>query len=252
MLKIAQISDCHLYADRTKCGYGHINPYQSLARVLNELAGQPLDLLLVTGDVSADGSAQSYQHFSQLINDSALTCDFIILPGNHDEPGNLRQEFAERNLWFSYDAHSPLLLANWHIHLLDTKTAGSGGALSDAALDELEQTLARSTEYFHLLGAHHHPLPCHAWMDQHGWHNAERLLALVERYPRVKGMIYGHIHHGSEQQRGQCNFMSCPSTCWQWAMQPQFGLSEQAPGYRLLELTPQGQLSTHIHRVESF
>lgn len=252
MLKIAQISDCHLFADRLKCGYGQINPYQSLARVLTELACQPLDLLLVTGDVSADGSAQSYQHFSQLIKDSELACDFIILPGNHDDPLNLRQEFAEHNLWFSYDAHSPLLLANWHIHLLDTKTTGSGGALPDAALDELEQALARSTEHFHLLAAHHHPLPCRAWMDQHGWHNAERLLALLERYPRVKGMIYGHIHHASEQQRSHCHFMSCPSTCWQWAMQPQFGLSEQAPGYRLLELTPEGQLSTQIHRVELF
>ena len=252
MLKIAQISDCHLFADSHKYGYGQINPYQSLARVLTELACQPLDLLLVTGDVSADGSAQSYQHFSHLINASGLRCEFIILPGNHDEPANMRQQFAVHNLWSSRAAHSPLLLANWHVHLLDTKTPTSGGALSDQALRELEQTVAANTERFHLFAAHHHPLACNAWMDQHAWQNADKLLALVARYPMVKGMIYGHIHHASEQMRGQCYFMSCPSTCWQWAMQAQFGLSREAPGYRLLELAPDGQISTQIHRVESF
>lgn len=250
MIRVAQISDCHLYADTNLSQYGEINPYLSLSQVLANLAQQPPDLLLITGDVSGDGSKLSYQHFKQLIKASGIMCRYVILPGNHDDLNNLQQQFEAENLWLAYPSESPLTLANWQFHLINTKTNASHGVMSRHSLQQLEQTLMSETECFHLIAAHHHPLPCHAWMDKHGWHNGSDVVAMLARYPAVKGMVHGHIHHASEQQRGDCCYMSCPSTCWQWAMEAQFALSPHKAGYRIVELAPSGQLSTKIIRVE--
>jgi Icc protein len=250
MIRIVQISDCHLYADTNISKFAQINPYQSLARVLRDIAQYQLDLLLVTGDLSGDGSALSYQHFKQLIKESGITCPYVILPGNHDDLDKLQEQFEVENLWLAYPSESPLTLANWQIHLLNTKTLGSSGAFLQHDLQQLEKMLINATEHFQLIAAHHHPLPCHAWMDKHGWQNASDFVTLLSRYPRVKAMVYGHIHHASEQQRGDCCFMSCPSTCWQWAMQAQFCLSPQQAGYRLLELAASGTIFTKIIRVK--
>ncbi|KXI30263.1 metallophosphoesterase [Paraglaciecola hydrolytica] len=250
MIQLAQISDCHLFADMQQSAYGHINPYQSLGKVLVELVQHKLDLLLVTGDLSADGSAQSYQHFKQLVDASGITCPYVILPGNHDDIANLQQQFELEQLWLNYPCESPLTLANWQFHLLNTKTTTSNGALSIQTLVKLERALANASDHFHVIAAHHHPLPCNGWMDKHHWHNAIDFVATLSRYPAVKAMVHGHIHHASEQQIDNCNYMACPSTCWQWAMQAQFDISSQVAGYRLLQLTTNGQVATQIFRVE--
>jgi len=251
MLTIAQISDCHLFADTNLSPYAQINPYHSLSRVLLDVALHKLDLLLVTGDLSGDGSALSYHYFKQLMQDSGISCPYVILPGNHDDLDILQQQFDAENLWLAYGDESGLSLANWQIHLLNTKVnSSSGGALPSQDLQQLERALHNSPADWQLIAAHHHPLPCNAWMDKHSWHNASELVTMLARYPSVKGLVHGHIHHASQQLMGECCYMSCPSTCWQWAMQAQFGLCEQPPGYRLLELAQSGQISSQIIRVE--
>lgn len=250
MLSLVQLSDCHLFADKKQCGYAQINPYESLSRLLAEVARQSPDVLLVSGDLSGDGSTTSYQHFKQLINDYGIQSHLLILPGNHDNTDILRQQFSPDNLWCDDPAAKPLVFGRWQIHLLNTKTAATSGDLSQTALQQLEYSLQQEPQLFHLVAAHHHPLPCNAWMDNHGWQNGGDLVSVLVRYPSVKAMLYGHIHHASEQQLGECRFLSSPSTCWQWAIQAQFGVSQQQAGYRTLVLADNGQLSTQIFRLE--
>ena len=123
MIRIAQISDCHLFADASQTSYGHIAPYLSLTKVLQNIALRPIDLLLVTGDLSADGSAASYKHFQKLLIENGINSQFVILPGNHDDLNILQQQFARDNLWLHYPPETPLTLKRWQIHLLNTKTS---------------------------------------------------------------------------------------------------------------------------------
>jgi Icc protein len=250
MIRIAQISDCHLFADTSKSSYAQIAPYYSLANVLNDIAPQHIDLLLITGDLSADGSAASYQHFKDLMVKHGINSHYVILPGNHDDLAILQQQFASANLWLHYPLHAPLTLANWQIHLLNTKTQGTGGELSMHELEDLSQALGKQRNYFQLVAAHHHPIPCESWMDAHGWQNGAELVRVLQDFDTVKAMIYGHIHAASEQYVDHCRYLACPSTCWQWAMQPEFGLSEHSPGYRILNLADSGQFNTEVFRVE--
>lgn len=249
VIRIAQISDCHLFADVAKAGYANIAPYHSLASVLQNIATRQIDLLLITGDLSADGSAQSYVHFKNLLDQHAVSSKYVILPGNHDDTATLKQQFCAQNLWLHYPSQAPLTLGNWQIHLLNTKTVGTGGHISTQDLARLAQSLTHHQDYFQVVAAHHHPIPCDSWMDAHGWQNGAELVTILQTYSSVKAMIYGHIHAASEQVFNACIYLSCPSTCWQWAMQAEFGLSEQGPGYRLLELTDGGHINTTIIRV---
>jgi len=247
--KVIQISDCHLYADHNQQGYAGINPYLSLRKVLADVATQQADLLIVSGDLSADGSAASYQHFLTLWQESGINCPYVVLPGNHDVLAVMTTQFPEVNLWLSYPYWQPLILGRWQIQFINTKTSGSKGYVSPAQLEALSQALfiADSPQ---LLVAHHHPLPCHAWMDTHGWQNAGQLLAVIDNAPQVKGLIYGHIHAEKHDKLGACDFLACPSTCWQWAMQAEFGFSSALPGYRVITLANSAELNSHIMRVQ--
>ncbi|MBL4629863.1 MAG: metallophosphoesterase [Paraglaciecola sp.] len=246
-MKIIQISDCHLFADPLKVGYNNINPLQSLAHILAEVKLHQPDVLLVTGDISGDGTEQSYLHFSNLLEQAKIDCRVGIIPGNHDDKIRLADNIPKADLWVN---NPQLVLPNhWHIHLLDTQYQQTIGQISEPSLKSIEQYVQRHPNDYHLLAAHHHPIPCGSWMDKHEWTNRQEFNALVVHYPSIKGVVYGHIHTAIEQQKGACLYMACPSTCWQFAHQAFFATNDLMPGYRVINLLKNGQISTSVHRL---
>jgi Icc protein len=247
-MKIVQISDCHLFADNDKVGYNNINPFRSFEQILAECKAQRPDVLLVTGDISGDGSGQSYQHFSQLVQEAQIGCRIGIIPGNHDNQKQLAFYVPEKYLWL----HHPILVLpnQWHIHLLDTQYRHTIGQLSKDNLNSLTKYINQHSSDFHLLAAHHHPIKCGGWMDKHEWTNSHDFNAVVANHQSIKGVIYGHIHSAIEQQIEQCLYMACPSTCWQFANQESFATTDLKPGYRVINLLENGQISTSIRRLK--
>ena len=79
---LVQLSDSHLFAETHGTLLG-MNTADSLQRVIDlVLAQQPkIDLVLATGDLSQDGSLQSYQRFHQL--SAQIPAPARWLPGNH-------------------------------------------------------------------------------------------------------------------------------------------------------------------------
>ncbi|WP_293745666.1 metallophosphoesterase [uncultured Paraglaciecola sp.] len=246
-MKIVQISDCHLFADSSKIGYNNINPFLSLERVLAEVKIQSPDVLLVTGDISGDGSGQSYQHFSHLIQGAQIGCRIGIIPGNHDNQQQLAANIVEQYLWLH---HPRMVLPNqWHIHLLDTQYHQTIGQISENHLTSLTEYVQQHSNEYHLLAAHHHPIPCGGWMDKHEWTNRQKFNAVVANHQSIKGVIYGHIHTAIDQQVDQCLYMACPATCWQFANQESFATTDIKPGFRVINLLENGQITTSIHRL---
>jgi Icc protein len=247
-MKITQISDCHLFADIHKSGYNNINPFQSLEHILAGVKVHQPDVLLVTGDISGDGSEQSYQHFSSLIYEAKIDCQVGIIPGNHDNQEQLTANVLAEYLWLN---HPQLILPNqWHIHLLDTQYQHTIGQISEDRLTLLGEYVNKHSNDYHLLAAHHHPIPCGGWMDKHEWTNRNRFNAVVAQNHSIKGVVYGHIHTAIEQQKNQCLYMACPSTCWQFANKVSFATTDLMPGYRVINLLDNGQITTSIHRLK--
>lgn len=248
MLNIIQISDCHLFSDNNKLGYNGVNPFDSLALILQQVKLAQPDRLIVTGDISGDGSELSYQHFMSLVKKLGLIDSLLVIAGNHDNPEHMKKLFPAKSLCL--DNPHFAISENWHLHLLNTRTAHSVGHLSQASLDSLEQYLTKHASGYHLIATHHHAIPCGGWMDKHEWQNRQVFTTKIVGHPAVKGVIYGHIHMATENQQAHCLYMSCPATCWQFANQDTFAISPLKPGYRVLNLTKNGQIKTTVQRLK--
>ncbi|MDN4503557.1 metallophosphoesterase [Alteromonadaceae bacterium BrNp21-10] len=244
-LLIAQISDCHLYADTQKTGYNNVNPYLSLSAVLKQLAQYKPDCVVVSGDITNDYSQQSYWHLQQLCAEYLGHTPLHLLPGNHDDIAAMQTVFSAKELWH----RGPVTYGNWHLHCLSSKTDNKSGEVSAQQLAQTCDYIQQYLHQHHVVALHHHPIPCHGWMDKYPLINAEEFLNQVSHLSSVKALIHGHIHTAIEQQVNEVSIFSCPSSCWQWATQAEFAFSEEWPGFRLLNCFADGRLTTEVIRV---
>jgi Icc protein len=246
---LVQLTDSHLFAEADSTLLG-MNTRESLQRVIELVREQQphIDLVLATGDLSQDGTLASYQQFRDMTAPIGAPARWI--PGNHDEP----QVMAHAAV------HSDLLepvvdVGNWRIILLDSAVPGSvPGYLHDQQLQLLAQALSEAPNRHHLVCFHHHPVSigC-AWMKPIGLRNPDALFAVLERFPQVKAVLWGHVHQEVDCEREGVRLLASPSTCIQFAPgSDDFQVSEQAPGYRWLRLHADGRLETGVERVKDF
>jgi Icc protein len=142
---------------------------------------------------------------------------------------------------------------HWQILLLDSQVFGvPHGELSDFQLEWLEHKLAEAPERYTLLLLHHHPLPAGcSWLDQHSLRNAGALDSALSAWPRVKHLLCGHIHQELDLDWNGRRMMATPSTCVQFKPHcANFTLDTVSPGWRWLELHPDGTLTTEVCRLE--
>lgn len=243
---VVQLSDSHLFAEAHGQLLG-MKTADSLKAVIDlVLAEQPaIDLVLATGDLSQDGTVASYQTFRE--SSELIQAPKRWLPGNHDE---LREMAIAAQ---QSDFLEPVVdVGNWRITMLDSAVPGSvPGYLEDKQLQLLAQSLSEAPQRHHLVCLHHHPVPIGAaWMELIGLRNPEALFAVLERFPQVKALLWGHVHQEFDQLRQGVRLMASPSTCIQFAPQSEdFKLDSRAPGYRWLRLHDDGQIETAVSRI---
>lgn len=246
-LRLVQISDTHLHGPEQGQLLG-INTLYSMQCVLDIVRQERahIDTLLVTGDLSQDGTVRSYQHLQQAL--AGFACPAFWLNGNHDN-AEVMQHVA---------ANTPALLqvvraTHWQLVLLNSQVAGAVfGYLQAEQLQLLEDTLAERPDLHTLVCLHHHPLPMgSAWMDKIGLQNADALAAVIKRHSHVRAVLWGHVHQESERTVDGVRYLSSPSTCVQFLPgSADFALDQQAPGYRWLDLHADGRIDTGVSRVQ--
>jgi Icc protein len=246
---LVQISDSHLFAEAHGTLLG-MNTCDSLQKVLEMVrAQQPrIDLVLATGDLSQDGSLESYQAFRDLTRQLDAPARWI--PGNHDEPQIMAEAAVQSALL------EPVVdIGNWRVTLLDSAVPGSvPGYLQDEQLQLLARSLSEAPQRHHLVCLHHHPVSigC-AWMEPIGLRNPDAFFEVLDRFPQVRAVLWGHVHQEIDQLRDNVRLIASPSTCIQFEPGSEdFTVGEQAPGYRWLRLMPDGQLQTGVERVTGF
>jgi Icc protein len=246
---IVQITDPHLFADADGRLLG-MNTRDSLEKVIDKvLLEQPqIDLLLITGDLTQDGSVASYQAFQRM--SARIQAPTRWFAGNHDEP--LVMEEVARGT----DLLEPVVdIGAWRVILLNSAVPGTvPGRLADAELQLLERSLSEAPDRHHLICLHHHPISIDCkWMEPIGLRNADALFAIIERYPQTKALLWGHIHQEIDQPLGNLRLLATPSTCIQFKPRSDdFALDDLPPGYRWLRLQPDGEIQTAVSRVEGY
>ena len=93
-MKIIQITDFHLYKDPKQRLYGLVNTNDTLLDVLAVVKKEKPDLVIASGDLSDDGSKESYQRLQVYL--SELNCDVYTIYGNHDHPANFDQYLIKK------------------------------------------------------------------------------------------------------------------------------------------------------------
>lgn len=245
-IRIVQLSDCHLFKHTDGKLLG-LNTENSLKEVMELIeAEQPsMELILATGDLSQDGTSESYARFHQHM--ARFACPVYWLPGNHDLTDIMsNHQVAERM--------SPCVIdhGGWHIIMLDSTIRGKvPGNFTDSELVFLDRSLQAAAGKHVLVALHHQPVPVgSAWLDQQIVGNANAFFKVVDRYPNVKAIIWGHVHQVFETVRNGVKLMSVPSTCVQFKPQSKdFAVDSESPGYRWLDLFADGRIATGVSRV---
>ena len=87
-LRVIQVSDCHV-PQNPRTPYRGLNADRNLISLLPAMRHWQPDLVLLTGDVSEDGSPASYGRVSAHL--STVGAPALALPGNHDDAAVMRR-----------------------------------------------------------------------------------------------------------------------------------------------------------------
>ena len=243
-LRLLQLTDSHLKAapDGALKGW---RTRESLQITLEAaLQGEaPPDAIIATGDLSQDGSRASYGHFRDLLG--GLGVPVFCIPGNHDHPGTMAAELSQPPFHYCGD-HG---LDGWRLIMLSTWDGDRGGGrLHEPERQRLAETLQRTGEPHVLVVLHHHPVPMESWLDKVALDNAEEFLAVTDGSPRVRGIVWGHVHQAHDSERRGVRMLGTPSTCFQFV--PRVSQSDvdpdAGPAWRWLELMPDGGIGTRV------
>ena len=114
-VRLVQITDCHLVADPVALLRG-VDTGATLAAVIERVRAEapPPDLVLATGDLSQDGSVESYRRLKVLF--ARLDAPVHCLPGNHDDPATLSAVLPGDGVHVGRG----IVRGNWQIVFLDS------------------------------------------------------------------------------------------------------------------------------------
>lgn len=242
MTTILQVSDTHIVPEGQLVS-ARLDTAASLERLVARIAAikpaiGPVDAILLSGDLSDDGSAESYARLKTLL--APLDLPLFVIPGNHDLRDPMREAFAS-------DAYLPQTSRlNWSTRVgeidligLDTLIEGQGGGVIDAAtLNFLEAALEAGEKRPVLLSLHHPPFTTGiGFMDRIGLEGAPELERVLRGCEKEIRIVCGHIHCTMVSTIGSKVALSAPSPCSSFAFDRRadapVGFYQQADGFML-------------------
>jgi 3',5'-cyclic AMP phosphodiesterase CpdA len=248
---LAQLSDLHLGAD-----WEGVDPRPRLEQVIEAVRAlpNPVDAVVVTGDLTADGGEEDSLLARQLLD--RFEVPVHVLPGNHDLRASLRSAFGlpgEGDEPIDYSVE----VGELRLVVLDSIVPGEDrGALAAEQLHWLEAELGKEPERPAILAMHHPPLATGLpeW-DAINLVAPERaaLAEVVGRHPQLRAIVGGHLHRVAASALAGCPVLSAPSTYLQLLPDfdpPDFEDEDEVvwtgpPGYALHVLLD-GELSSQV------
>lgn len=242
-MRILQLTDFHLLASQEGQLHGYYT-YDCLKQVINYIIayeGMKADAVIITGDVSQDGSASSYSLALRQLERLDLPLYFI--PGNHDNPLIMASVLKNSPL-----VHPPetLYQGDWRFIPVSTVQPGKdSGFFSKKQQIKAEQDILNSHEMNVVLLMHHHPVPVGIpLVDECRLMNGSEVLSLCDRYPQIKAIVCGHAHTQDTKKYHDCVISVCPATCFQWSLGATDIRTEDNRGFSLLEFNGAFQSET--------
>jgi 3',5'-cyclic-AMP phosphodiesterase len=212
-VKVIQITDTHLFATDELDIFGvksNLKFKEVVDKILDE-DSHDADMIFLTGDISQDETADSYQKVISIL--AKINLPIYWIPGNHDNIAQLESVF--KNAKNCIQGRN-LLLAHWNLIFLNTKMDGTAeGYLSQSELQFLENTLRKNDNKTAIV-MHHHPAPVGTpFIDSYILRNRDEFWDIVTG-SKVQLIICGHVHGDYKFKYNNIVIESSPATCLQW------------------------------------
>lgn len=248
---LTQLGDFHIGAPADER-----DPRDGLREAVDAVLALPdrPDAVLASGDLSDDGSPESYAFVREELQ--RLGLPFHVLAGNHDERAAMRECFGlpgegDEPIQYAVDLGPLRLVA------LDTVLPGEDrGELDDLRLALLDAELAAAPDQPTLLAMHHPPL--HTGLppfDEICLNAGERaaLSAVLSHHPQVLRIVAGHVHRAMVGEVAGRAVLTVPSTHRQSRLDfssSEFGLNDDPPGFAV-HAFHDGELTSHVQPINS-
>ncbi len=208
---IGQITDLHIGFDLGNPNEANLTRLESVLARLNDGPDRP-DLLLLTGDLTEHGNAESYARLVEAL--PACPVPAWPIPGNHDQRAAMLAAFPQVRLEGGFIQYA-IEQDGLRILMLDTLEPGRhGGAFCSARADWLRSELAAHPETPTLIVMHHPPFPAGiAWMDpdpEEPW--VRRFAEAIGGHDQILEITCGHVHRAVVSCWQGHTTMICPST----------------------------------------
>ncbi|HYM30463.1 MAG TPA: phosphodiesterase [Candidatus Cybelea sp.] len=237
---IAQITDTHIKAEG-RLAFDTVDTAPALSRCIAavEAARPKPDVVLITGDLVDNGTAEEYARLKAIL--APLTIPVYLIPGNHDERGALRTAFGDAGYFPADGEFLQYTIENWPVRLIGIDTVvprRPHGELCDARLAWLDDRLSEQPDRPTVVFMHHPPFATGiAFMDMYALKQPERLGAVIARHPQVERLLCGHVHRSIQVRFHGTVASIAPSSAHQLTLDltatPNGAFMLEPPGFHL-------------------
>lgn len=237
---LAHLSDPHLRDPADPLVRGLVDPRPRLEAALHAAAAHSPEALVLTGDLSDDGSSASYAELRRIVEPAAegMGADIIWVNGNHDDRRAFRAGLLGEDA-----GDGPINAEHWlgglRLLCLDTTVPGQDhGAVSPESLAWLARRLAEPAAEGTILALHHAPLPAVQDLAA-GWELVGQAdLARVIAGSEVLAILAGHFHQSGFGTFAGVGVHAATSLCYTQDLTSGRGLRghDGAQGWHLVEV----------------
>ena len=218
MIKIIQITDIHMLSNEETDIYG-INPYSLLNKLIESIKLiEDVDCIIITGDIANRGEYDAYIIVNKLFRE--LSCPIYWLQGNHD----LSEVMLQVSNKVTIQSDKSFIIKNTKFILLQSVMRDEGdlssnkarGYLFDYEMSFLKRELEENNFNSCVVALHHPPVLSNSWADRRILDNRLEFIALLEQFPKVKLVLYGHQHIAQRTIVNGINYISSPPTSFHY------------------------------------
>lgn len=193
-MKIIHMSDLHLSADgalvwEEDCRRKFLTAIKQIKMM------RDVDAIIVSGDISNDGSLNSYYFADQVFSELNIPTYWCV--GNHDNLSVMFTTFKPKFCHLSDQA----LLGGWRFYFInsvakdndDPNSNRSKGIVTMNVRNELDGLLSKNPEPS-IVVLHHPSLEIGGWQDNKILKDRETFREMLCRHKNVKLVLSGHVH----------------------------------------------------------